>query len=91
MTIAEQETKMYDALEVHANDFNAISRLLSDPAASARVDAIREALKQTAERIAKETATNEQDRKTLSTLYRGFVAASRILNQLQSRESDTYQ
>jgi hypothetical protein len=81
---------MYEALEAVANDFNSISRLASDPEATAKVKKISEILKLTAARISEVTGATEQDRKNLSTLYRGFSAASRMLDQLASEDTNTY-
>jgi hypothetical protein len=74
---------MYEAIEAYAADFNDLQKVLADPTARERVTAIRTALEQTARRIGETSSDNETDRNSLAKLYRGILAAGRIVAQLQ--------
>lgn len=78
---------MYEPIEACATDFNEFQRILADPgrASSERIEAIRIALAATAENISKETGSNEIERNDLAQLYRGMLAASRIVERLQEK------
>lgn len=76
---------MYEPIEACATDFNEFQRLLTDPSGVERINAIRAALEETAANISKETSANETERNHLSQLYRGMLAASRIVAQLQEK------
>lgn len=78
---------MYEPLEACATDFNEFQKLLADPTSAERVNAIRAALERTAENISKETGGNEMERNHLAQLYRGMLAASRIVAHLQEKRS----
>ncbi|CAB3772858.1 type III secretion protein [Paraburkholderia humisilvae] len=78
---------MYDALKPFEPDFSEISRTLTDGAKRASVDEIVKALKLTAERFNDATAETDVDRNNLAKLYRGFIAASRVLERLQSAKA----
>jgi hypothetical protein len=74
---------MYQALEACAVDFNDLSKSLADPA---RVATIRAALDACAKRIGETTGETEIDRSNLGRLYRGMLAASRIVSTLQEKQ-----
>jgi hypothetical protein len=78
---------MYEQLEPYGSDFNELAKTLADPAGTARIEAIRHALDATAQRISETQGTNELDRNNLAKLYRGFLAASRVLTQLQEKQA----
>jgi hypothetical protein len=74
---------MYEAFESCAADFKNLKSTLADPAGSARLAAIRAALEASARNISAATAATEVDRDNLAKLYRGMLAASRIVSHLQ--------
>jgi hypothetical protein len=78
---------MYEPIEACATDFNEFQRILADPgqASSERIEAIRVALVATAENISKEVGSDEIERNHLAQLYRGMLAASRIVGHLQEK------
>jgi len=78
---------MYEPIEACATDFNEFQKLLADPAQASteRIEAIRVALVETAENISREAASNEIERNHLAQLYRGMLAASRIVSHLQEK------
>jgi hypothetical protein len=78
---------MYEQLEPYAKDFNDLQKTLADPHGAARVDAIRAALDATAQKISETQGTNETARNDLAKLYRGFLAASRVIVRLQEQQA----
>jgi len=74
---------MYEPIESCAADFNDLQKVLADPAGRERVTAIQVALEQTAEQIGKTPAESDTDRDNLAKLYRGIIAAGRIVALLQ--------
>ncbi|MCG1054977.1 type III secretion protein [Mycetohabitans sp. B5] len=75
---------MYEALEACAADFNNLPQIITD---ASKVETIRSALDATARRIAEDTGETEVDRDSLAKLYRGLLAASRIVAQLHEKRS----
>ncbi|CBW77117.1 type III secretion protein (plasmid) [Mycetohabitans rhizoxinica] len=75
---------MYEALEACAADFNDLPKIITD---ASKVKTIRSALDATARRIAEDTGETEVDRDSLAKLYRGLLAASRIVAQLHEKRS----
>jgi hypothetical protein len=73
---------MYEALDACAVDFNDLPKFITD---ASRVATIRSALEATAQRIAEETGETEVDRDNLTKLYRGLLAAGRIVAQLHEK------
>ncbi|WP_321865598.1 type III secretion protein [Paraburkholderia tropica] len=51
------------------------------------MDAIRAALEATAQQISETQVVNEVDRNNLAKLYRGFIAASRVIARLQEKQA----
>ena len=78
---------MYEKLNAIEADFAQLKNLLPDPAAESRVEAMRVALEQTAEAIAARSAVTAVERATLATLYRGMLAASRIVRQIRTHQT----
>lgn len=78
---------MYEPIEACATDFNEFQRILADPSqeSAERIEAIRLALAATATNVGKETGSNEMERNHLAQLYRGMLAASRIVALLQEK------
>jgi hypothetical protein len=75
---------MYDALEyVHA-DIKGLEAALKAPDASARVSRIVQAFEQCAREVSDATlqTSQEDDRAALQKIYRGMVAAHRIVLRL---------
>jgi hypothetical protein len=80
---------MYDALLPVAQDLNALDATLSAPDSQQRVARIADAFEETARRIssATQTAGDERERAELQKLYRGMIAARRIVLTLHERRS----
>lgn len=78
---------MYETLESCAAQFNELRQLLADPDKRDRVDALRAALAATAANIAETPGTNAVERDELAKLYRGMLAAERIIAHLQEKRS----
>lgn len=78
---------MYEPLEACAADFNELQKTLADPAGHPRLAAIRSALDATAKNLSEAEGATEIDRNNLAKLYRGMLAASRIVAHLQDKGS----
>ncbi|MFP6560952.1 type III secretion protein [Paraburkholderia sp. B3] len=76
---------MYEAIEAYAPEFDNLRDTLVQQG-SASIDAIRDALETTARRIGEAQGNSELDRDNLSRLYRGFMAASRVVGHLQDAD-----
>jgi hypothetical protein len=74
---------MYEALDAVATDLGQIKTLAAQPDATPRMEAIRVALERTAQRLSDRSATTDSERDQLATLYRGILAASRIVTRLR--------
>ncbi|MCA8243025.1 MULTISPECIES: type III secretion system protein [Burkholderia] len=87
MTSTTKGTDMYDALLPIAQDLNALDATLSAPDGAQRVARIAAAFDETARRIstATQSAADERERLDLQKLYRGMIAARRIVLTLQER------
>jgi hypothetical protein len=88
-TIEPKETYMYDALLPIAQDLNALDATLSAPDSQQRVAQIAGAFEETARCIsaATQTASDERERAELQKLYRGMIAARRIVLTLHERRN----
>jgi hypothetical protein len=80
---------MYERLEKCAADFNDLKLTLEQPNGAPRVAAIRAALVASAEEIAATPGANELESNQLAKLYRGLLAASRVLDALQEYRNTT--
>lgn len=78
---------MYEPFDACATDFRNLKGTLADPAAHSRLTAIREALEASARNISASTGATEVDRDNLAKLYRGMLAASRIVSHLQDKQA----
>ncbi|MBN3807413.1 type III secretion system protein [Paraburkholderia sp. Ac-20336] len=78
---------MYDALIPIAQDLSALDATLAAPDGAQRVARIAAAFDETARRIsqATQTAADDGERLDLQKLYRGMVAARRIVLSIQER------
>ncbi len=81
---------MYDALLPITQDLNAFDVTLNAPDGLQRVTRIAAAFDETARRIstATQTAKDDQERLELQKLYRGMIAAQRIVLTLHERHVD---
>jgi hypothetical protein len=81
---------MYDALLPIAQDLNALDATLNAPDSQQRVARITAAFDETARRIssATQSAASDRDRIELQKLYRGMIAARRIVLTLHERSSE---
>jgi hypothetical protein len=77
---------MYEAIERHAADFNNLQQLLSDRNAEARIATLCRALNESATQVSNEQGGTEIDRSNRAKIYRGLLAASRIVAQLSEHE-----
>ncbi|AHI67050.1 hypothetical protein [Burkholderia thailandensis] len=75
---------MYEALERAADAFGPLELALAAPDAAVRIGAIRRALGETAERVSAATAhaASDYDRDAMQKIYRGLLAAQRIVATL---------
>jgi hypothetical protein len=80
-----QTSPLFAPLEACATDFNDLQKTLADPAGGPRLEAIRTALDATAKNVSEAQGATELDRDNLAKLYRGLLAASRIVGQLVDR------
>ncbi|MGN6651043.1 type III secretion protein [Trinickia sp.] len=78
---------MYEPFEACATDFKNLKGTLADPAGSVRLAAIREALEASARNISAVAGETEVDRDNLAKLYRGLLAAGRIVSHLQEKRA----
>ncbi|HEV3104145.1 MAG TPA: type III secretion system protein [Trinickia sp.] len=78
---------MYDALLPIAQDLNALDATLAAPDSQQRIARIATAFDETARRIstATQTAADDRERIELQKLYRGMIAARRIVLTLHER------
>lgn len=80
---------MYDALLPIAQDLNALDATLSAPDSPQRIARIAQAFDETARRISSATqvAADDRERIELQKLYRGMIAARRIVLTLHERHN----
>jgi hypothetical protein len=81
------EDLMYTEIEKHAAAFENLQKLLADPKGAASITAICKGLEATAQVIGGIQADSEANRNSLAKLYRGFIAASRIVKHLQDQQT----
>ncbi|KVN39668.1 type III secretion protein [Burkholderia pyrrocinia] len=75
---------MYEALERAAEDCGPLEQALGAPDAAVRIGTLRQALGETAERVSAATvqAASDFDRDAMQKIYRGLLAAQRIVATL---------
>jgi hypothetical protein len=78
---------MYEPFDSCAADFRNLKGMLAAPGGGARLTAIREALEASARNISAATGATEIERDQLAKLYRGMLAASRIVSHLQDKQA----
>lgn len=74
---------MYQAIERHAAKFNDLQGLVRAPDADAQVAELRRALEESAESLNSRTDGSPEDSNARAKIYRGLLAASRIIAQLR--------
>ncbi|HVE09076.1 MAG TPA: type III secretion protein [Paraburkholderia sp.] len=74
---------MYEAIERHAQDFSDLQKIVRAPDADARVATLRRALEESAEQLNNASDGSLADRDARMRIYRGLIAASRIVDQLR--------
>ncbi|WP_240766293.1 type III secretion system protein [Paraburkholderia flava] len=81
---------MYDALLPIAQDLNSLDATLNAPDSQQRIARIASAFDETARRISSATqgAANDHERTELQKLYRGMIAARRIVLTLHERHGE---
>jgi|HubBroStandDraft_5_1064220.scaffolds.fasta_scaffold59214_3 hypothetical protein len=77
---------MYEAIERQASDFNNLQQLLADRGAETRIDLLCRALEESATQVGNEQGGTEIDRSNRAKIYRGLLAARRIVMQLREHE-----
>jgi len=77
---------MYESIERHAADFNNLQQLLADRGAGARIATLCRALEDSAQEVGNAQGGTDIDRSNRAKIYRGLLAASRIVAQLRERE-----
>ncbi|MGF6971593.1 hypothetical protein QFZ94_000020 [Paraburkholderia sp. JPY465] len=82
-------SNIYAPLEACAADFNDLQKTLADSTGRPRLAAIREALEATAKNVGVAHGATELDRNDLAKLYRGLLAAARIVEQLSDTRDAT--
>ncbi|CAG9190126.1 Type III secretion protein [Paraburkholderia caribensis] len=73
---------MYEAIERHAQHFMALQNVVTAADADTRVAELRKALEESAEQLNHAADGTAADRDARARIYRGLVAASRIVGQL---------
>ncbi|KVN09197.1 hypothetical protein [Burkholderia stagnalis] len=75
---------MYEALEQAADACGPLEQALGAPDAAMRIGTLRQALGETAERVSSATAqaASDFDRDAMQKIYRGLLAAQRIVATL---------
>ncbi|WP_109477466.1 type III secretion protein [Paraburkholderia sp. C35] len=74
---------MYEAIERHAPLFMQLQTVVTAPDADARVAELRKALEDSAEQLNHAADGTAADRDARARIYRGLIAASRIVGQLR--------
>ena len=74
---------MYEAIERHAQHFMELQNVVTAADADTRVAALRKALEESAEQLNHAADGTAADRDARARIYRGLIAASRIVGQLR--------
>jgi len=74
---------MYEAIERHAQHFIELQKVVTGADADSRVAELRKALEDSAEQLNHAADGSAADRDARARIYRGLVAASRIVGQLR--------
>ncbi|MBN3751838.1 type III secretion protein [Paraburkholderia sp. Tr-20389] len=74
---------MYETIERHAQHFMELQNVVTGANADTRVAELRKALEESAEQLNHAADGTPADRDARARIYRGLVAASRIVGQLR--------
>ncbi|WP_323123311.1 type III secretion protein [Burkholderia alba] len=74
---------MYEPITPYAQQFDNLSAILKNPDAAPIIVKIQSALAEIAENVNHITPTSNVDIRNIATLYRGLLAASRIIDQIR--------
>ncbi|MCA8095222.1 type III secretion protein [Burkholderia anthina] len=74
---------MYEPITPYAKQFDNLSALVRDPAAAPTIEKIQHALVEVAENINNAAPGSDTDNRNRTTLYRGLLAASRVIHQIR--------
>ncbi|MCA8002734.1 type III secretion protein [Burkholderia metallica] len=74
---------MYEAIEKHAQQFMELQRIVTSAEADKQVAELRQALEESAEHLNSTSDGTTADRDARARIYRGLIAASRIVGQLR--------
>ncbi|MBN3759778.1 type III secretion protein [Burkholderia sp. Ac-20365] len=74
---------MYEAIERHAQHFMELQNVVTAADADTRVAGLRKALEESAEQLNHAADGTAADRDARARIYRGLIAASRIVGQLR--------
>ncbi|AOR72432.1 hypothetical protein BBJ41_32840 [Burkholderia stabilis] len=74
---------MYDPIAPYAKQFDNLSSLIKDPDAVTTIEKIQHALFDVAENVNRAAPGSETDNRNRATLYRGLLAASRVIQQIR--------
>ncbi|WP_018314653.1 hypothetical protein [Cupriavidus sp. UYPR2.512] len=77
-----EASSLYAPLETCAAAFNDLQQALTDPDGGPRIAAIRVALEAAAQNVSEARSATAVERDELATLYRGLLAAGRIVDDL---------
>jgi len=82
---------MYEALQAVVADMVEFESTLNSPTRHTRVARLTSALDATVQRLSDRLAgaTAERERAHLQTLYRGFIAAGRVVQRLSDLKAET--
>lgn len=74
---------MYEPITPYAKQFDNLSALVRDPAAAPTIEKIQRSLVEVAENINNAAPGSDTDNRNRATLYRGLLAASRVIHQIR--------
>ncbi|NTZ07523.1 type III secretion protein [Burkholderia sp. Bp8992] len=74
---------MYEPITPYAKQFDNLSAIARDPNAAPTIDGIQRALAEIAENVNNAAPGADIDNRNRATLYRGLLAASRVIQQIR--------
>ncbi|WP_322082401.1 type III secretion protein [Burkholderia sp. BCC1972] len=74
---------MYEPITPYAKQFDNLSAIARDPNAAPTIDGIQRALSEIAENVNNAAPGADIDNRNRATLYRGLLAASRVIQQIR--------
>jgi hypothetical protein len=78
---------MYEVLERVGSDFANLPQLIEEDGAESKIAAICSALEETAATVASVSGGDDLDRNNRAKIYRGLIAAKRVLIQLRDQKN----